>query len=140
MATLLSSDETVNKDGTLLCLVSLHVDDAIISINERHAEASDLLVAIKGLFDWGTWEFDSFVHLNQQVTQQEDFSISVSQEQSLLKVREIEFNADRRAHPKLGITPEESTICRSILGELLHFASNTCPWLSASVSFLCSLT
>jgi len=60
----------------------------------------------------------------------------VTQERSVNAVREIELTKERRNQMKLALTPGELTCCRSVLGELLHYASNTCPWLSAPVSLL----
>lgn len=125
------------RDGKIHGYLGVHVDDVLCT---GHGEVFDAaIVHLKQHFKFGSWENAQekcIVYCGCEITQQDDFSISVKQERFSKNPAEIPLSAERRQDVQAEITLEEKTSMRQRLGGLNWAATQTQPWLLATVSVL----
>lgn len=117
--------------------LGIHVDDILCAgCGEEFNQAIDRL---KGRFKFGSWE-DARQQVVQycgcEIKQEEDFSVCVKQTKFSLDIEEIGLSQERRSEPNAEITVSERTAMRQRLGALNWRATQSAPWLLATVSLL----
>ena len=93
---------------------------------------------IQKKFQWGTWEYDSFVQRGVKVERTKTGGFDLSQTQYIDDIRELSISAERRREPKSPTTEGEKTRIRAVLGALSWCAQQTSPHLAAGVSLFLS--
>jgi hypothetical protein len=115
------------------------VDDFLIG-GDRTSEK--FLKAEKDLqqaYRWGKWEHRSFSFAGCDLRQNDDYSISMTQESYVEKwLDECSIEKEREAKKNLPLNAEELSQLRGILGTLAWKASQTGPQYQADVSLMLS--
>ena len=117
--------------------LGLHVDDVLCT--GRGESFDSALERLKTRFRFGTWENAQekpIMYCGCEIAQGADFSIRVRQTEYCSSVHEIPLSQERRSNPQDAISQEERTQMRQRLGALNWRATQTAPWLLATVSVL----
>eukprot|EP00435_Cladocopium_sp_Y103_P019899 s669_g4.t2 len=139
----LASDRCVfillSDSGELIGVAGLHVDDFLIGGQDGHEKFEAARKALEGAFRWGKWEEESFTFAGCKITQANDFTIKIDQNEYTEKwIDEIEIPKERGANPKLLATPEEITQLRGVIGSVAWRSSQSSPQYQADVGLLLS--
>jgi hypothetical protein len=126
-------------NGRIVGACGIHVDDFLIG-GDRTSEK--FLKAEKDLqqaYRWGKWEHRSFSFAGCDLRQNDDYSISMTQESYVEKwLDECSIEKEREAKKNLPLNAEELSQLRGILGTLAWKASQTGPQYQADVSLMLS--
>ena len=117
--------------------LGVHVDDVVCTGSGFVFEES--VKRLHERFKFGCWDRaqeKTVVYCGCEVRQLDDFSVSVKQEKFSGTIDEIVLDQERKANPMAEITKEERTMMRQRLGALNWRATQTAPWLLATVSLL----
>ena len=118
-----------DSNGKLLMLVCTHVDDLLWA---AHPEGQALIDELINEFNCGKVEEKSFRYCGKEVTQADDFSITVTCRDTTLKVRKIPIAKGR--HPGDPMTPEDTSQMKSVAGSLAWVSRQCRPDLAYRVS------
>ena len=94
---------------------------------------------LRSSFPFGSWQKaqeETITFCGCEVSQDSLFNIYVSQERYALGLSEIGIPTSRKKEPSAPATPSEMKQLRAALGGLSWRATQSCPWLAASVSVL----
>ena len=123
------------ENQKLVGLLILHVDDILLGIDMRDAEAVQKLDEIKGAFDFGKWQEltdkQDIIYCGGRISRK-DSNISLDFESYIKKVMPITIHKGR-GHGDV-LTPAEVSKARALIGALQWPAGQGCPYLSASTS------
>ena len=126
-----------DPQGQLCGILGCHVDDLLVSgIGDFFEQKVSLL---RNSFPFGSWQKaqdETITFCGCEVTQDVNFNIFVSQERYSLGLREIPLSTARKKEPNNPASIEEQKQLKAALGGLSWRATQTCPWIAASVSVL----
>ncbi len=120
-------------------LAGLHVDDFLLAGKEDSELYKNVEKKLLEAFRFGKWELgsDTFEFAGCELTQHEDFSISLSQEKYVNRwVEEIDIDASRSKTAEL--SPKEISQVRAALGTISWKATQTGPQYLAETSLFLS--
>lgn len=126
-----------DKSGQLVGLLGCHVDDILCSGKGSYFE--ERIQLLRSSFPFGSWQKaqeETITFCGCEVSQDSLFNIYVSQERYALGLSEIGVSTSRKKEPSAPATPSETKQLRAALGGLSWRATQSCPWLAASVSVL----
>ena len=125
-----------NTDRTLCGLIGIHVDDILCcGSGERFRKRVQVL---RESFPFGSWKSlqEPSMFCGCEIRQKEDGSIELNQERYAEGINEIPLSKVRKEQPELEVTEDERKQFRAALGALSWRATQSAPWLAASVSYL----
>ena len=118
-------------------MIGHHVDDLICcGEGEVYQERLDLL---RSAFPFGSWkdaQRESIMFCGCEMRQKADGTIILNQERYACGITEVQLSQARRYEKDQQLTPEERRQFRAVLGALSWRATQSAPWLCASVSYL----
>ena len=126
-----------NRDGRLVSLIGLHVDDLIGAGDESDEDYQKAREALKKEFNFKHWTSDVAGELEfcgNRLTRCEDESWKLQQEDYLKKIKPM-TTVKKAADEEL--RPSEVSALRGLLGALQWASTQSSPHLSASISLLC---
>ena len=124
-------------DGKLCGYLGMHVDDILCTGSGEYFQRK--IHELKERFKFGTWENameSTITFCGCEIRQNQDYRIHMTQERFALGVEEIPLSVERRNETEEEISQEEKTAMRQRLGALNWRATQTAPWLLATVSLL----
>ncbi len=127
----------VDNSGNIVGYIGIHVDDLLCAGTGEEYESS--IQRLREKFRFGAWDLamdKSLVYCGCEIKQHENFTISVKQERFALSIDEIIISNERKADSFAEVTPEERRGMRQALGALNWRATQSAPWLLATVSHL----
>ena len=127
---------TWHHKGKLKGLMCFHVDDIMLSGDNRDTDWRKMLDKIKGLYDWGAWESGTFEQCGCRIQQTETGSILVDQEEYARKITLIPLTQHRRRHMQAPLNAEERHLMVAKRGELNWLATQTMIQALSSLSLL----
>ena len=126
-----------DSQDNLTGLIGCHVDDVLVAgEGEYYQERVDLL---RKSFPFGSWlsaSDQNVTFCGCEVKQETHFDIVVSQERYSMGINEIPLSLERKSSTESPANTEETKQLRAVLGALSWRATQTSPWLGASVSVL----
>lgn len=126
-----------DSQDNLTGLIGCHVDDVLVAgEGEYYQERVDLL---RKSFPFGSWlsaSDQNVTFCGCEVKQETNFDIVVSQERYSMGINEIPLSLERKSSTESPANTEETKQLRAVLGALSWRATQTSPWLGASVSVL----
>ena len=126
-----------NETGELEGLIGCHVDDLLCVGKSTHFHEKVKL--LRNSFPFGSWQKasdENVVFCGCEVKQTYTGDILVSQERYGLGLNEIPVSSTRKQQSEQPVNSLEQRQLRAALGALSWRATQSCPWLSASVSVL----
>ena len=126
-----------DSSGVLVGLLGCHVDDLLVSGSGDYFQ--ERIKVLRQSFPFGSWQHaqsEAISFCGCEVKQDEHFNVFVTQERYALGLNEINVAYGRRQSPEASATAEETRHLRAALGALSWRATQTSPWLAASVSVL----
>ena len=125
------------EGGVLQGLIGIHVDDLLCtgSGDYFHGKIQDL----RSCFPFGSWkdlQKETVTFCGCELRQLRDGSIELNQERYAESIHEIPISRERRLQVQDALTDEEKKRFRTALGALSWRATQSAPWLCASVSYL----
>ena len=127
----------IESDGTLCALIGVHVDDVLCCGSGDYFK--DRIQALRQCFPFGSWkdlQQEATVFCGCEIKQAGDFSIDLNQERYAEGLSEIPMSRERRDRSQDPVTEPERKALRAALGALSWRATQSAPWLCASVSYL----
>ena len=94
------------------------------------------LQKLENKFPFGSKKSQNFVFTGIELTQNNDHSITMSQEKYITKINPIHIQPQRKAQLDLPVTERERQDLRALIGSLQYASVNTRPDLSSRLSFL----
>lgn len=123
--------------GSLVGIIGCHVDDLLVSGSGFLFQQK--VHELRNSFPFGSWQAAQDEHITFcgcELRQDVEFNIMLSQERYSLGICDINISQTRKQEPMAKATTEEKKQMRATLGALSWRATQTCPWLAASVSVL----
>ena len=111
----------------------MHVDDGLCG-GDTYFLAQ--LKKLETKFPFGSKKSQNFVFTGIESTQNNDHSITMSQEKYITKINPIHIQPQRKAQLDLPVTERERQDLRALIGSLQYASVNTRPDLSSRLSFL----
>ena len=97
------------------------------------------LERLRQKFTFGSWaeaQKESLMYCGCEITQDSNFAIHVNQERFALSIDEINVSQERRNETYEPVTHSERRLMRQALGALNWRATQSAPWMLATVSHL----
>ena len=125
-----------DSEEVLCGLIGIHVDDILCC--GQGVVFEQKIANLKGSFPFGAWRSlaEGAIFCGCELKQREDGSIELNQERYGEGVCEIPITRNRKERPEDEATEEERKLFRAALGALSWRATQSAPWLAASVSYL----
>ena len=82
----------------------------------------------------GTWDVRNFTYTGREFEQLESGDVKVSMRAYIDAMTPARISRDRRAQPEAELTPAESTLLRSLVGQLTWVSRCLLPQISSPVS------
>ena len=122
--------------GRLCGLLGIHVDDVLC--RGKGIMFEDRVQVLRESFPFGSWQSlrDTVTFCGRELRQLDDGSIELNQERYGEGINEIPLTKLRKEQPDAEATEAERKAFRAALGALSWRATQSAPWLAASVSFL----
>ncbi len=120
-----SSWSLFDRHWRLCGLCCAHGDDFLIAGDRKSQTFLDSLDHAKQLYDWSEWESKDFLQTGTHVVQHQDFSFTLDQSHYCDTVTAIPLGRDRRSNMEKPLSKEELSQCRSVIGALLWYATQT---------------
>ena len=114
-------------------ILGIHVDDGLCG-GDAYFLAQ--LQKLENKFPFGSKKSQNFVFTGIELTQNNDHSITMSQEKYITKINPIHIQPQRKAQLDLPVTERERQDLRALIGSLQYASVNTRPDLSSRLSFL----
>ena len=129
----------MNKDGTLVGLAGIHVDDYLIAGKDGDPTFMNAEKELRETYNFGKWEQESFEFAGTYLQQDPDGMIHLDQDDYVTKwLEEVELDPHRKHQKKSSLTAKEVTKLRAALGTLSWRATQSAPQFLADVSLLLS--
>ena len=91
---------TLHQGSRLVGTLSYHTDDHILVGDKSDPQFLSALETIRGLYDWSSWEEDTFERCGCRVQQKRDGSIEVDQTEHVHATQTSSITAHRRRHQR----------------------------------------
>lgn len=114
-------------------LIGIHVDDGLCCGSPVFQQK---LEELSKRFPFGSRKKQNFVFTGLQISQKEDFSIHVDQEQYVKDISPINIGKGRRQQNDEPVSEEERQSLRAVIGSLQYAATNTRPDLGSRLGWL----
>ena len=105
--------------------IASHVDDFLIAGDETDPTWRNCLDKFKAAFRWSPWEQPPFLHCGVVIEQRDDFSFQLDHSEYRTEIKQVDINKNVE-----GITPDEMSQCRAVLGaaqwRILQSGATTC--------------
>ena len=129
----------LDKDGTLVGLAGIHVDDYLIAGKDGDPMYMKAEKELRETYNFGKWEQDSFEFAGTYLQQDPDGVIHLDQDEYVTKwLEEVELDQHRKQQKKSALTANEVSKLRAALGTLSWRATQSAPQFLADVSLLLS--
>lgn len=129
----------LDKDGTLVGLAGIHVDDYLIAGKDGDPMYMKAEKELRETYNFGKWEQDSFEFAGTYLQQDPDGVIHLDQDEYVTKwLEEVELDQRRKQQKKSALTASEVSKLRAALGALSWRATQSAPQFLADVSLLLS--
>ncbi len=115
-----SSWSLFNKQGRLIGICCAHVDDFLMAGDRKSQEFLDAVHHVKGLYDCSEWESRDFTQTGTHVVQHADWTFALDQSHYCDTIEPVPLGRERRAQMERGLSKEELSQCRSVIGALLR--------------------
>ena len=125
------------QGGKLQGLTGIHVDDLLCTGSGKYFH--ERIQALRSRFPFGSWKdlkVETVSFCGCELHQLSDGSIELNQERCAESIHEIPISRERRANLQDALSDEEKKRFRTALGALSWRATQSAPWLCASVSYL----
>ena len=124
------------ENGVLCGLIGVHVDDVLCC--GSGSQFSRKVSTLKESFPFGSWKSlsESTTFCGCEIKQLPCSTIELSQERYGEGLVEIPLSRERKLESDADVTEAERKLFRAALGALSWRATQSAPWLSASVSYL----
>ena len=126
-----------DSNQNLCGIIGIHVDDLLCcgtgSVFEQHVRK------LRESFPFGSWRDlrkEAVTFCGCELRQNEDGSIDLNQERYAETIQEIPLTRERKEQPQAELTDPERRQFRAALGALSWRATQSAPWMSATVSYL----
>ena len=126
---LLYKEGSQNPSGIL----GIHVDDGLCGGDSYFMSK---IQELEKKFPFGSKKSQNFVFTGIEMTQNNDHSITMSQEKYVTKINPIHIQPNRKSQLELPVTERERQDLRALIGSLQYASVNTRPDLSSRLSFL----
>lgn len=126
-----------DADSNLVGLIGCHVDDLLVCGSGKLYD--EKIQQLRESFPFGSWlsaKNDSVTFCGCEVSQDQHYNIYLTQERYAHGINEINLPLLRKQEPEAEATSEEKRQMKATLGALSWRATQTCPWLAASISIL----
>eukprot|EP00435_Cladocopium_sp_Y103_P006894 s1307_g2.t1 len=117
-------------------ILGVHVDDGLCGGNQYFQQQ---IQKLEQKFPFGSRKSQNFIFTGIEMTQHNDFSITMSQENYVTKINPIHFQPQRKAELELPVTERERQDLRALIGSLQYASVNTRPDIASRLSFLQSV-
>jgi len=114
-------------------ILGIHVDDGLCGGNEFFHQQ---IRKLEQKFPFGSRKSQRFVFTGIEMTQENDYSITMSQENYISRINPIHIQPTRKANVDLAVTERERQDLRALIGSLQYASVNTRPDLASRLSFL----
>ena len=114
-------------------ILGVHVDDGLCG---GDAYFQSQIQKLEAKFPFGSKKSQNFVFTGIELTQNHDYSITMSQEKYITKINPIHIQPDRKSKLELPVTERERQDLRALIGSLQYASVNTRPDLASRLSFL----
>ena len=114
-------------------ILGVHVDDGLCGGNDYFQRQ---IQKLEKKFPFGSRKSQNFVFTGIEMTQHNDHSITMSQENYVTKINPIHIQPQRKANLELAVTERERQDLRALIGSLQYASVNTRPDLASRLSFL----
>lgn len=124
-------------NGSLCGLIGGHVDDLLCGGKGSFYESH--IVQLRESFPFGSWKEakrETIVFCGCEISQRVDGSIELNQERYADSISEINLTKERKQCLDAPATEAERKQLRAVLGALSWRATQTAPWMCASISYL----
>ena len=114
-------------------ILGIHVDDGLCGGDSYFMSK---IQELEKKFPFGSKKSQNFVFTGMEMTQNNDHSITMSQEKYITKINPIHIQPNRKSQLELPVTERERQDLRALIGSLQYASVNTRPDLSSRLSFL----
>eukprot|EP00435_Cladocopium_sp_Y103_P013861 s2131_g3.t1 len=114
-------------------LIGIHVDDGLCCGSPRFHQK---LAELEKLYPFGSRKTREFTFTGLKISQKEDYSIWVNQEQYVKDIHPISISKDRKNFPKELVNETERQGLRALVGSLQYAATSTRPDLCSRLGYL----
>ena len=125
------------QNGVLQGLIGIHVDDLLCTGAGDYFH--NKIQGLRSCFPFGSWkdlQKETVTFCGCELRQCSDGSIELNQERYAESIHEIPIRRERGTQGQDALTDEEKKRFRTALGALSWRATQSAPWLCASVSYL----
>ena len=126
----------IDQSGEVQSIVHAHVDDFLFGGKQNNDIHQQLMSNIREAFKWGTWESHKFIQCGVEVSQLDDGSIELRQNQFISELEEIKITRERSRQTELPTTEAERSQLRGALGSLSWVTGQTCFIYAVDVNIL----
>ena len=130
---ILRGPKNTPKEGQLLGVVGMHVDDGKYGGTPEFQQIMDKL---EQKYAFGSKSSTAFTFTGIELTPKYDHSIVLSQSAYIRKTQSIPIEAHRKTQHELPVNETERGHLRGLIGSLQYAATNTRPDLSSRLSLL----
>ena len=114
-------------------LIGIHVDDGLCCGSARFHQK---LAKLERKYPFGSKKSRDFTFTGLKITQKDDYSIWVNQDQYVKDIHPINISKDRKNTPNESVTELERQGLRALVGSLQYAATNTRPDLCSRLGYL----
>ncbi len=119
--------------GVTQGLIGVHVDDGLCCGSRIFQQK---LTELEKRFPFGSRKKQNFVFTGLQISQKEDYSIHIDQEQYVKDIHPISIGKNRRQQSEEPVSEEERQSLRAVIGSLQYASTNTRPDLGSRLGWL----
>ena len=119
--------------GVTQGLIGVHVDDGLCCGSQVFQQK---LKELEMRFPFGSKKRQNFVFTGLQISQKEDYSIHVDQEQYVKDISPISIGKGRRQQSEESVSEDERQSLRAVIGSLQYASTNTRPDLGSRLGWL----
>ena len=126
-----------DKEGQLCGLIGGHVDDLLCGGNGNEYDSK--IAVLRKSFPFGSWKEakrETITFCGCEISQRVDGSIELNQERYADSISEINLTKERKKCLDAPATEAERKQLRAVLGALSWRATQTAPWMCATISYL----
>ena len=127
----------VSPEGEIVGYLGVHVDDVLTGGTGSYYEGK--IASLREHYPFGSWSYadkETVAYCGCELSQDTGGRIMLRQERFSLAVDEISLTKERQACSEEEITPSEKGDLRRVLGALSWRATQSAPWMLATVSHL----